>query len=140
MILEFADNSQIVVHDIFGGPINVDGVMRDSLTIEIPMNGNTIDGLTNTFKDTQKLTHLYTYEKRRNDRNKLVDTKIEIGEGYTIVLGINRSTRKVKTFPGRLLPNRTEDIYKVRLAQLTYEEWIKSEYNTKSSSDESKSN
>ena len=126
MILEFVDKSQIEVDTIYGGPVNVSGTMRDVLTIEIKPKSYTIDGLNEIFKNVDNLAHLYTYEK---------NSKVEIGEGYTIVLEVARGSRKVKTFPGRLLPNRYEDIYRVQIAQMTYEEWINSKYAPKSIND-----
>lgn len=125
-ILEFKNKSQIKVMTILGGPINIDGITRDVLTIEVDPNIIDINTLRRIFEDAENISHLYTYES--DEDCILADTRIEIGEGYTILLGIEEITRKITPFPGKIVPDSFETIYTVTLAQMTYEEWINSDY------------
>lgn len=128
MTLEFVDGTKIPVIAIFGGPANVEGIVRDVLTIEIDPKTISFDVVENHFKNTNNLAHLYTYEPERNEDGNLYDVKIEIGEGYTIVLGVDKITRKVNPFPGKIVPETFETVYIVTIAQMTYDEWTSSEY------------
>lgn len=127
MILEFNNKSQIKVMTILGGMVNVNGVNRDVLTIEIDPKFIQMDVVKRIFEDTENLSHLFTYES--DEDGVLADEKIEIGEGYTILLGVEEVNRKIIPFPGKIVPDTFETIYEVRLAQMTYNEWIESGYN-----------
>lgn len=128
MILEFVNKAKLAVMNIFGGPVNVDGVIRDVLTIEIDPKNTSIDDLKNIFEDQDNIAHLYTYESDYDENGNIIDTKIEIGEGYTILLGVEEVERKVNSIPGKIVPTQFETIYTVTLAQMTYDEWINSKY------------
>lgn len=130
-ILEFVDKTQIPVIAIIGGPVNVEGVIRDVLTIEVDPKSISFDDLKLMFQDVDNLAHLYTYEPERNSDGDIFDTKIEIGEGYTIVLGVDEVTRKVNSFPGKIVPETFETVYIATIAQMTYDEWVNSKYVTK---------
>ena len=123
MILEFADGSSINVNTIIGGPISIDGITRDLLTIEIDPSSISLDTLKDIFNNNDNLAYLYTYED-----NKDSNTRIEIGEGYTILVDISEVTRKVDKFPGKITADEFETIYSVSIAQMTYDEWISSKY------------
>lgn len=126
MILEFANKSKINVLTIIGGPVNLDGITRDVLTIEIDPEVIPIETVERIFNDTKNLSHLYTYES--DEDGVLADERIEIGEGYTILLGIEKINRKINPFPGKIVPDTFETVCNVTLAQMTYDEWINSEY------------
>lgn len=126
MILELDNNVQIEVLTILGGPVNVDGITRDVLTIEIDPDVVPMDTLKRVFGNIDSLAHLYTYEEDEDGVD--LPEKIEIGEGYTIVLGIEEETRKVTPFPGKIVPDTYETINVVTLAQMTYDEWMASKY------------
>lgn len=121
-ILEFADGTSINVITILGGPSSIDGITRDLLTIEIDPTSISLDELNSIFNNKDILCHLYTYEN--NESND----KIEIGEGYTILVNIEEVTRKIPRIPGKILPDEFETIYSVSIAQMTYDEWISSKY------------
>lgn len=126
MILEFANGSKINVMTIIGGPVNLNGITRDVLTIEVDPSVVPIDNLKRIFANTSNLAHLYTYEDSEDE--SVADTKIEIGEGYTILISVEEITRKVNKFPGKIVEDTYETINLVTIAQMTYEEWIASEY------------
>jgi len=129
MILEFVDKSQIEVITILGGPANINGIIRDVLTIEISKSTTYLDKLKEIFENIDNLARLYSYEEERNENDDILMNRIEIGEGYTIVVGIEEISRKVIPFPGKIVPDTYETIYQVQLAQMTYDEWIASGYN-----------
>lgn len=129
VILEFNDGYKLNVLNIFGGPVNIDGIIRDVLTIEIDTKTDTIDNINKIFNNSANLIHLYSYESDYNENGDITDIKIEIGEGYTILLGVEEITRKVDHFSGKILPDEYETIYSVTIAQMTYEEWILAGYN-----------
>ena len=126
MILEFVDGTQIIVNTIIGGPAIVGDNTRDVLTIEIDPNSISIANLESKFHNIKNLAHLYTYEIDEETGN---NCKLEIGEGYTMVLKVESLTRVVPPFPGKISQIEYETIYIVKLAQLTYQEWMNSEYN-----------
>jgi len=131
MILEFVDGTQIDVMVILGGPANINGIIRDVLTIEVSPALESLDNLNKVFNKTDNLARLYTYEEERNENYDILLNKIEIGEGYTILLGIDKVRRKINNFPGKIAPDMYEIIYQVQLAQMTYDEWIASGYASK---------
>lgn len=126
MILEFTNGNSINVMTIIGGPVNFQGIIRDVLSIEVDPNEISIEELKRIFGDTSNLAYLYTYEDEED--GVIPYTKIEIGEGYTIVVGIEEVTRKVNQIPGKIVPDVYETINLVTLAQMTYEEWMASGY------------
>ena len=54
MKLEFIDKSQIEVLTIFGGPSLVNGVMRDTLRIEVDPNKVNLNDLKEIFENRYK--------------------------------------------------------------------------------------
>jgi len=125
MVLELANAIRIDVLTILGGPVNFEGITRDVLTIEVDPKLIPIETLEKIFGDIDSLAHIYTYEEDEDGGNP---EKIEIGEGYTIVVGIDEVTRKVTPFPGKIVPVTYETINVVTLAQMTYDEWMESKY------------
>lgn len=128
MILEFVDESSIDVIAIFGSPVNINGTIRDVLTIEVDPATTSQNKLREIFSNTDNLAHLYTYEDEVNENDEIVTSKIEIGEGYTILLNVEKETRKVEKFPGKITPDEFTSVLVVTIAQLTYDEWISSGY------------
>lgn len=130
MKLEFLDGSQIDVLTIIGGPRLIMGTMRDTLRIEVSPETIGFDELKSHFKDNPKTGMLYTYtDNTTTDEDGNVVTELiknEIGEGYKIFVSISDEERKVASPPGRLLPDRTEEVYIVTIAQLTYQEYNQS--------------
>ena len=125
MILEFVNKFRMNVKNIFGGPINVNGIIRDVLSIEIePDDSISINDIKAIFNNTKNLAFLYTYELDYIENGDLVNKKLQIGEGYTILLGVEEVTRKLNNFPGTIAPERFETLYIVNIAQLTYDEWM----------------
>ena len=125
MLLKFADGSSIQVRDIFGGPRLVMGVMRDTLRIEVDPETISFEDLRNHFKNNPKTVKLYTEMPSEDGMSE--PTVSEIGEGYRIFISIAEEQKKVAAPPGKLVPEKYEDIYVVQIAQQTYEEYMASE-------------
>ena len=128
MILEFVDESSIDVIAIFGSPVNINGTIRDVLTIEVDPATTSQNKLREIFSNTDNLAHLYTYEDEVNENDEIITSKIEIGEGYTILLNVEKEARKVEKFPGKITPDEFTSVLVVTIAQMTYDEWISSGY------------
>ena len=124
MILEFINGDQINVNSIFGGPKLINGVMRDTLRIEINPNEYTFDQLKSFFKDNPNTSKLYSYSESKDDNGDIINVKNEIGEGYKIFVSISDEERHIQQVPGKLVPARTEEVYIVTIAQQTYEEYM----------------
>ena len=58
MFLQFSDKSRIEVRNIFGGSTLVNGVLRDTLRIEIDPSVTNYDELCELFKDNPKTSVL----------------------------------------------------------------------------------
>lgn len=123
MILEFVDGTQIEVEAIFGGPRLINGVMRDTLRIEVKPDTIEFDSLKALFKDNPATSMLYSYTNNIDEEGKTISEKNTIGEGYNIFVSISDETRKVVTPPGMLLPDKMEDVFIVTIAQMTYQEY-----------------
>lgn len=123
MILEFIDGIQIEVEAIFGGPRLINGVMRDTLRIEVNPNTIGFNDLKALFKDNSATSMLYTYTNNIDEEGNTITEKNTIGEGYNIFVSISDETRKVVTPPGMLLPDTMEDVFIVTIAQMTYQEY-----------------
>lgn len=116
MILEFLDGSKMEVLSIFGGPRLINGVMRDTLRIEISPSAVKFEELRECFKNNPKTAMLYTYTEDS-------DTKNNIGEGYQIFVSISDEERKIAVVPGKMVPDEYEEVYVVTIAQMTYQEY-----------------
>lgn len=127
-LLEFMNGSRIEVNVIFGGPVNVNGIIRDVLSIEINPKSISLTDLQTLFDNPNNLAHLYTYELECDDNDIQFKTKIEIGEGYTILLGIEEVDQLIQPFPGKITKPQSKDVYIVTIAQMTYDEWMNFEY------------
>lgn len=123
MILEFVDGTQIEVEAIFGGPRLINGVMRDTLRIEVSPDTIGFDDLKSLFKNNPATSMLYSYTNNIDEEGNTITEKNTIGEGYNIFVSISDETRKVVTPPGMLLPDKLEDIFIVTIAQMTYQEY-----------------
>lgn len=117
-ILELLDGQQIEVVRILGGPRLINGVMRDTLSIEVDPSTMSLDELASIFKDSSKTNHLFTYIDENDSK-----VKVEIGEGYDIFVSAHLEHRKVDRVPGKIAPDQYEDIIVVNIAQLTYDEY-----------------
>ena len=120
-VLEFMNGSKLKVIAIFGGPVNVNGIIRDVLTIEVDPKNASLYRLEGLFSNPNNLAYLHLYESG-------YDKKIEIGEGYTMLLGIEEVTEKVNQFPGKIAKPQYRTFYTVSIAQLTYDELSLFEY------------
>lgn len=124
MILEFLDGSKLEVIAIFGGPQLVNGVLRDTLRIEVSPSIIDFTDLKSHFKDNPKTSMLYSYTESADGEGIV---KSEIGEGYNIFVSISDEERKKAAPPGRLLPDQIEEVYVVAIAQMTYQEYHNSD-------------
>jgi hypothetical protein len=127
MTLEFNDGTKIEVITIFGGPRLCQGHMRDVLTFEISPTSNTFDNLRKLFIDNRKTKLMYTYTNWTDEHNTSGTTKNLIGESYSMLVSITLERRQVPVPPGKLMPVTMEDVFIVRMAQLTVEEYDESE-------------
>lgn len=122
MLLRFADKSTIEIKNIFGAYQMVNGVLRDTLKIEIDPKVASYDELVSLFKDNPNTETLFTVNEL-DDGSQSVST---IGEGYTVYVSV--SNERVKKFssaePGKIIKPEYEDIFVVRIAQQTYEEYM----------------
>lgn len=123
MILEFVDGTQIEIKNIFGGPRLINGVMRDTLRIEVDPDTIGFTDLKALFKDNPGTSILYNYTYDLNEEGDVITVKNTIGEGYNIFVSISDETRKVASPPGMLAPDKMEDIFIVTIAQMTYQEY-----------------
>lgn len=123
MILEFLDGTQLKVRDIFGGPRIVMGVMRDTFRIEVDHDVSTFEELKKLFKDNPNAKILYTYVDDVDEDGNTIQKRVEAGEGYTIFVSITDETRRVNNVPGRIAPEKTEEVYVIQIAQQTYDEY-----------------
>lgn len=123
MILEFLDGSKIDVNAIFGGPQLVNGVLRDTLRIEVDPTTISFNDLKSHFKDNPKTSMLYSYTDGLDDSGNPIEVKNEIGEGYNIFVSISDEERKKSTPPGRIQPDQMEEVFVVTIAQMTYQEY-----------------
>lgn len=122
MKLEFLDGSQIDVIAIFGGPKMIDGVMRDTIRIEVSPESSNLEDLKTYFKDPLKTSMLFSYTEEQISGN-IELKKNMIGEGYNIFVSANQETRKIQQQPGILAPEQTEDINVIVISQMTYQEY-----------------
>lgn len=122
MRLEFLDGSQIEILTIIGGPRLIMGTMRDTLRIEVSPKTIGLEELKSHFKDNPKTKMLYSYTDVEED-GQITEVKNEIGEGYTIFVSISDEERRIAAPPGRLLPDKIEEVYIVTIAQMTYQEY-----------------
>ncbi|MCM1215376.1 MAG: hypothetical protein NC548_12760 [Lachnospiraceae bacterium] len=117
MLLEFENGFQLQVDNIIGGPRLVSGVLRDTLRIEVYPNVMEFQDLKSLFENNGGT--FYTIEEVDGELRKAL-----IGEGYTVFVSISDEKRKIGNPPGRLLPDRYEEIYAVTIAQETYQEHL----------------
>lgn len=123
MIIELMDGTQIKnVKNVYGGPKLIQGVVRDTLRIEID-GKESIKDLLDIFTNNPNTIKMYTYNTKVNDDKSESLEKVLMGEGYTICVSIDRVTKNIPHQPGLLLPDKKEEIIEVMMAQLTYEEY-----------------
>ncbi len=123
MTLEFMDGSQLKVRDVFGGPRLVMGVVRDVLRIEVDPSVIEFAALKAKFKDNPNARIIYTYVDDLDKDGNPVKQKVEMGVGYTIFVSISDEQKKITPPPGKMAPDRIDEIYVVQIAQQTYEEY-----------------
>lgn len=123
MILELLDGTQLEVKNIFGGPRLIDGIMRDTLRIEVDPAVIEFNTLKNLFEDNPNTALISTYTEVTDDNGETTNVKTDIGEGYQLFVSIADTKRKVTPPPGRLVPDTYEEVYIVTIAQLTYQEY-----------------
>ena len=119
MILELNDSTQLEVIRILGGPRIINGITRDTLSIEIDPSYMDLKELTSIFNNPDKTNHLYSYMNYENESN----VKTLIAEGYNIFISSRTETRKVDKMPGFISQDEFENIHVINIAQLTYEEY-----------------
>lgn len=124
MKLEFANGEQIDVKAIFGGPKLIMGVLRDTLRIEVDPETITFDNLKQIFTSTSMVSTLYTYSESLDENNQKTSVKTTLGEGYKIFVSISDEVRRINQVPGKLAPDKTEEVYVVTIAQQTYQEHL----------------
>ncbi len=115
MILEFATGVKIEVQNIFGSSQLIFGSMRDTLTIEVSPQTITFERLKQLFEyniDGTSILYSQTDEER-----------CEIGKGYSIFVSITDEYRMKQKEPGCLIPDELEEVYIVKIAQMTYAEY-----------------
>ena len=120
MTLEFLDGTQLEVIRIFGGPRMINGISRDTLSIEVDPSEATIEELRNLFSDSSKTNNLFLYLS--NEANT-TETKSLVAEGYNILVSCRKETRKIDRMPGMISRDEYEDINIVNISQLTYDEY-----------------
>lgn len=121
MVLEFNDTSRLEVLTIIGGPKLINGVLRDTLEIEVDPSTINFDELKRQFKE-EKVSKLYTYVDDVDEEGNAVQVRTEIGEDYTIFVSISDEERKIVQPPGKVVPDQYEEVYIVTIAQITYAE------------------
>jgi hypothetical protein len=124
MLLEFIDGKQLTVNEIFGGPKLVNGVMRDTLRIEISPDTASMEDLKAMFKDQQKCRTLYSIRDDEDEDGNPIQVRNTIGEGYTIFVSISDEERIIKCAPGILVPDTIEEVYIATISQMTYNEYV----------------
>lgn len=124
MKLEFFDGTQVEVIAILGGPKLIGGIMRDTLQIEIDPSVMEFNALKQLFQDEDKCRTLYSWTEDvdpETDEGGMI--RNTVGEGYIKFISISDEFRTVKCPPGMMLPDTTEELYVVNIAQLTYSEY-----------------
>lgn len=116
MLLEFKDGSQLEVGAIFSINSLIAGVLRDILSIEFSSNVYSFDELISYFKDNSNTEILYCYVELIDENGNKVLEKNKIGIGYQIFVSIAKEYRTSTS-------GETKEIYIVKLAKYTYEEY-----------------
>lgn len=119
MMLEFLDGSKLQVLDIYGGPKDVLGAVRDVLTIEFDPSYTSFEELREFFIDNPNTNRLFSHIIENGE-----NVKKEIGIGYNLCVSISEIRRLIKTKPGTMEKPRIEDVYIVELGQQTYYEYM----------------
>jgi hypothetical protein len=141
MILIFADNTELEIKNIHGGPKWVQGFSRDVLSIEVDPKVADLNKLQELFHNTEKTQVLKTKEikkvqelvetdeideatKEKKKEMKEVEKEIVtvIGEYYTIYVGCQNEIREENQLTTSPSENPTVEINKVEIAQLTHSE------------------
>lgn len=123
MFLQFSDKSRIEVRNIFGGSKLVNGVLRDTLRIEIDPSVTNYDELCELFKDNPKTSVLNSITTQLDDDGNSIETVSHIGVGYTVFVSISNERIKKNPVPGQIEKPVYEDIFVVQISQQTYEEY-----------------
>ena len=123
MFLQFSDKSRIEVRNIFGGSKLVNGVLRDTLRIEIDPSVTNYDELCELFKDNPKTSVLNSITTQLDDDGNSIETVSPIGVGYTVFVSISNERIKKNPVPGQIEKPVYEDIFVVQISQQTYEEY-----------------
>lgn len=115
--LEFADGEQLGVLHIYGGPKFMFNKVRDTLSFYFrpeELGGYNIDGLRTKFSDAAKTDKMYFIDSSGN--------KVLIGNGYTMLGGCVKETRKVGSPAGQIVePAYVEEIV-ITMAQRSFDE------------------
>lgn len=120
MTIEFMNGETLEVKQVFGGARLIDGIKRDVLRIEV---SPTIEKeeLERLFKDNPNAFRIYSYINREESPN--IAKRVIMAEGYTIFIGITSEKKIIPHQPGLLLPDKSEFVNVVSIAQITYEEY-----------------
>lgn len=124
MIIELMDGTQIVnVRNVYGGPKLIDGVVRDTLRIEIDIS-ESIEDIENILFNNPNTMKMYTFNTIINDDKSVTEEKVLMCEGYNIGVYIKKVEKVIPHKPGFLLPDEKIEIIEVMMAQLIYDEYI----------------
>lgn len=120
MTIEFMNGETLEVKQVFGGARLIDGIKRDVLRIEV---SPTIEKeeLERLFKDNPNAFRIYSYVSR--EESPTIAKRVIMAEGYTIFIGVTSEKKIIPHRPGLLLPDKSEFVNVVSIAQMTYEEY-----------------
>ena len=97
------------------------GVLRDTLIIEVDPKTISFDDLKSKFTNETMLSSLYTYSESTKEDG--TETKTLVGEGYKIFVSLSNEMKRSNQVPGRMAPDKSEEVYVVSIAQQTYQEY-----------------
>lgn len=123
MKFEFTDGRTINVEGIYGSPQLIHGSMRDTLQIEINPNNINFNSLKALFSEPSNLETIYSISVHQEDElSDPIETRTEIGTGYTILVSITNEYRQTSPVPGTWEQPKIEELYIVVISQETYAE------------------
>ena len=118
--LVFADNTELEIYNVSGGPRYIQNAQRDVLTIRVPPEAATLDELIAMFKDPAKTASLVTVQEQEIN-GEVQQITNHIGEHYTLYVSA-ANTVDEKPAPGSVAPPEMVEYNEVVIAQKTYME------------------
>lgn len=122
MVLEFKEGTQLPVKVIYGNPRIVQGVIRDTLSIEVDPSTVEFDTLKSYFKNPEYTDVLYSYTDPSDVNGTNIQYKEQIGVGYNVFVSITDTERLIASPPGQIKKPEIEEVFIVTIAQMTYGE------------------